>query len=844
VSAVLETTIDRAIAPADSPRRRSARPRAQGKFLFLGDEKLYIRGATYGAFRPDENGNEFKRNVVARDFADLAANGLNAVRIPHTTPPRWLLDVAQQHGLYVMVGLSAEQYVGYLIDERPDAPDIMAEIQARVRVCAGHPALLCYAIGNEIPAALVRWLGPRRVERYLERLCRAIKDVDPDGLVTYVNYPTTEYLRLPFLDLVCFNVYLESQDRLKAYLARLHNVAGDRPLLMSEIGLDSYRNGEDNQAIVLDWQVRTAFAGGCAGAFVFSWTDEWFRAGADVEDWAFGLTDWNRRPKPALAAVRGAFADVPFPAYRSWPRMSVVVCSYNGEKTIRDCLEGVIRLEYPDYEVIIVDDGSTDHTAAIGREYGFRVISTENRGLSSARNTGWQAATGEIIAYLDDDAIPDPHWLTYLAATFGSEQHVAVGGPNLPPPGDGAVAECVANAPGGPCHVLLSDTEAEHIPGCNMAVRRDALEAVGGFDPQFRVAGDDVDIAWRLQDGGMSLGFNSAALVWHHRRDSVRGYWKQQQGYGKAEALLERKWPEKYNTAGHVTWSGRLYGHGVLHDLGLRLGRVYHGVWGSAPFQSIYQPAQSLLGYLPLMPEWYLLIAVVAVLLGMSILWQPLILMLPVLGVAMGASILQAALGARAGRFNVPSRSRFALLGLQGLTMFLHLLQPLARLSGRFDHGLTPWRWRGNRDFGLPRSRAQAFWTERWRAPEARLRRIEAALRSGGARVLSGGEYDQWDIEVRGGLLGAARMLMAVEDHGAGAQYVRVRMWPKLLLRGVTVILLLATLGLGAGLAHAWAAFAILILASGALTLRSFEETKVGTASIVRAFEETSAGEV
>src|SRR5262249_54305683 len=152
----------------------------------------------------------------------------------------------------------------------------------------------------------------------------------------------------------------------------------------------------------LDWQVRSAFGAGCAGAFVFAWTDEWYRGGHAIEDWDFGLTDRVRRPKPALAAVRAAFADVPFPrsrpspAGRPWPRVSVVVCSYNGARTIRDCLDGLAGLEYPDYEVIVVDDGSTDATAAIAGGYGVRVIRTENRGLSSARNTGWRAATGQL----------------------------------------------------------------------------------------------------------------------------------------------------------------------------------------------------------------------------------------------------------------------------------------------------------------------------------------------------------------------------------------------------------------------------------------------------------------
>jgi O-antigen biosynthesis protein len=79
-------------------------------------------------------------------------------------------------------------------------------------------------------------------------------------------------------------------------------------------------------------------------------------------------------------------------------------------------------------------------------EFGFKVIRTPNRGLSSARKTGLRAPTREIVAYIDDDAYSDPHWLRYLATTFLSTSHMAVGGPNLPPPGDGTIAEAVASA--------------------------------------------------------------------------------------------------------------------------------------------------------------------------------------------------------------------------------------------------------------------------------------------------------------------------------------------------------------------------------------------------------------
>jgi beta-galactosidase/beta-glucuronidase len=145
-------------------------------------------------------------------------------------------------GLWVMTGLSAEQHIGYLIDGE-GTRRVEQYVRGAVRRTAGHPALLCYSIGNEIPASVVRWLGPHRVECYIENLVHLVKAEDPDGLVTYVNYPTSEYLDLPFLYLVSFNVYLENRGPFVEYLARLHNISGDRPLLLTEIGFDSVRNG-------------------------------------------------------------------------------------------------------------------------------------------------------------------------------------------------------------------------------------------------------------------------------------------------------------------------------------------------------------------------------------------------------------------------------------------------------------------------------------------------------------------------------------------------------------------------------------------------------------------------
>lgn len=814
------------------------RPRAYGKFIEVGDGRFWIRGVTYGTFRPARDGSQFPAQaVIERDFAAMAATGFNAVRT-YMVPPTRVLDAAAQHGLRVMAGLWWPGHLTFL-DDRQREREIVASVRADARQCARHPAVLCLSIGNEIPAPIVRWHGAGAVARYLQRLYETVKEVDPSTLVTYVNYPTTEYLELPFLDLVCFNVYLESPERLAAYLARLQNIAGDRPLVMGELGLDSARNGEAEQATNLAWQLRTTSEAGAAGAFVYAWTDEWYAGGQDMDDWAFGLTRRDRTPKPALAAVREVLKEVPPTPDASWPQVSVVLCSYNGARTIRETLEGLRRLAYPKYEVIVVNDGSTDAAPRIAREYDVRLISGPNRGLSHARNVGMRAARGEIVAYIDDDAWPDPHWLTYLAAEFRRTPHAGIGGPNIPPPDDDDVASCVANAPGGPIHVLIGDTEAEHIPGCNMAFRKSALETIGGFDERFRRAGDDVDVCWRLQEHGMTLGFSPAAMVWHRRRNSAGAYFRQQRGYGEAESLLERKWPDKYNVVGHVSWAGRLYGRGVFAGLTRRT-RIYHGTWGEAPFQSVYRAAHVGLSALALTPEWYLLILALGLLSLVGLSWKPLMAALPLAALFAAVSVACAARGAATAPFpGVTGRRR---LRLRLLTAWLHLVQPMARLRGRLDGGLTPWRRRSHDTLALPLVTTWTVWTPRRRDPHEWLSALESVLRGQGHVLARGGDWDAWDLEVRTGTFGAVRVLMTHEEHGRGRQLVRFRLWPRattpVWVAGALVALSVLATAAGAKLgALALISIAVLVAARG------FVDTAMATAAVRDASTATAVAE-
>src|SRR5262249_39484876 len=157
---------------------------------------------------------------------------------------------------------------------------------------------------------------------------------------------------------------------------------------------------------------------------------------------------------------------------------------------------------------------------------------------------------------------------------------------------------------------------------------------------------------------------------------------------------LERKWPDKYNAAGHVTWSGRLYGRGLARTLGWQRERIVYGTWGSAPFQSAYHTAPSLLSSLLLMPEWHILSAGLGALSVLGFQWRPLLIALPLFLLTRGASLIQALVSAAHARFTgtpLPLRRRIL---LHLLTAGLFLLQPVARLHGRRWAGLRR-AWQG-----------------------------------------------------------------------------------------------------------------------------------------------------
>ena len=190
--------------------------------------------------------------------------------------------------------------------------------------------------------------------------------------------------------------------------------------------------------------------------------------------------------------------------------------------------------------------------------------------------------------------------------------------------------------------------------------------------------------------------------------------------YGKAEGYLERKWPEKYNAAGHIPWAGRIYFKGFEQLLGCFRGRIYQGTWGSALFQSIYQPAPSLLWSLPLMPEWIVIVAALGFFSLLGLEWTPLLLALPLFLLAVALPVAHAvSCASRLPFLHFPAAQRRK---LKALTAFLHLMQPMARLIGRIKLGLTPWRRCGVASgiaLPLPWPKTFTIWSQQWRSPIA-----------------------------------------------------------------------------------------------------------------------------
>lgn len=748
---------------------------ASGKFFSRGSDKFFLKALRLpGVGGTLDLGQKLELRLRLENLR--AAHTTALVLSEAQAHP--VLDLAAHAGLYALVELAISP--ADLFD-RDRFADALVRFAHTASVWRNHPALAGYLIDCPLAPDMLKERGVAHAQRPLRRLIRAIRERADSALVALKHSPATVALAMAAEDFLFASVGGLAPAELTRFVLELHNLAMARPVVI-----------EFPKTVVdRDEMIATAFGLGAAGVVA------------------------PRSTRPATShwmSIRTASADelAPFlslngtcpPTPPRTPMVSVVICAYNAERTMRQCLKSLRDLKYSNYEVIIVDDGSRDRTAQIAMDFPeFRLIRQPNKGLSAARNVGLYAARGEIVAYTDSDCVVDPDWLTLMMRAMVEGGFDGCGGPNYAPPEKGWVEACVAVAPGAPSHVLVGADRAEHLAGCNMVFGKAALLDVGGFDPQFTSAGDDVDICWRMLEADYRLGYCPAAFVWHFRRNTAKGYYGQQRGYGRAEAALYLKYPERFNALGQIRWHGTI--PGLMASVpGGALRRRIGWTRGSENQQTINEQAPKLLDFLPQTLEWHLS-------------WTALTICCWLVGATVLPSLAMLMLGpvwALYYAWQAPLEKRHDTLGARLLVALLAWTAPTARTwarwkvrlgAGRLQTELEPRQRPSLRP--LTRSLHLAYWNANWTTRESLLERLARLFSRAGIVAVAGPGWSDFDLEVRPDPWTRIRFKTADEEHEGGrlknhvAARVRLsRLSQCGLAIGTTGVILTAVLGMAA----------------------------------------------
>jgi len=333
-----------------------------------------------------------------------------------------------------------------------------------------------------------------------------------------------------------------------------------------------------------------------------------------------------------------------------------------------------------------------------------------------------------------------------------------------------------------------------------MAFTRDALEQLGGFDPIYMVAGDDLDFCWRALDRDLEIGFHPAAMVWHHPRSTIAGYLRQQHGYGASEALVQARHPDRFSMVGAARWRGRLYSAVPVRAW---RERIYRGIYGAAPYQSVYRGGGDLSD---IAHQLGVPVALAGVLVAPSMLLVRPLLVLPVLGVAF---LLGLALSDFS-RIIVPAHARHTSLRFRLVVTLLNLVQPVVRAWGRV--GNRALARRSAIAVGSLAGPIQSLGRGLFLMPENRPRpemadNLVQLFRGAGIRVVPPTGWESYDVLLLASALIGARVVTS--SHPAGWLQLKIRRY----VRWKTAV------AVGAAISLAAIMDLRLALALGALTL-------------------------
>jgi len=228
----------------------------------------------------------------------------------------------------------------------------------------------------------------------------------------------------------------------------------------------------------------------------------------------------------SLERIAAWVAEVPrIEPPRRLPAVSVVICTYDRARVLGRCLQALRRLDYPEFEVVVVEGPSIDGTDVLLDGFpDSKRVRNPTRNLSISRNLGIAASAGEIVAFIDDDAVPERGWLRALAEAFDDPTTGAAGGDVFGPGGDhlqfsngilSRYGRVIAKQDGPDERNDPGDAWYNTLMGTNSSFRRRALEDVGGFDENYEYFHDEADLCARIIQAGYRVEHVPRAVVWH-----------------------------------------------------------------------------------------------------------------------------------------------------------------------------------------------------------------------------------------------------------------------------------------------------------------------------------------
>lgn len=205
--------------------------------------------------------------------------------------------------------------------------------------------------------------------------------------------------------------------------------------------------------------------------------------------------------------------------------VSIVIRTYNSERTIEDCIESLLATTYSDYEILVVDDGSVDRTLELVQKYPVRVFRSSHG--ENPCNRGIRESSGRIIAFIDSDCVVPRNWLMGIVAILQDGQVGAAGGQETAPSDSNYWPRCFEALRKLEKRLLFHWGSVEQISNCNAAYRKEALVEVGGFS-DYLFYGEETELNWRLSKSGWKILFDPTVVVLHNRRPSLLSYFRQQ----------------------------------------------------------------------------------------------------------------------------------------------------------------------------------------------------------------------------------------------------------------------------------------------------------------------------